>query len=99
MVEVALLAVGALVLLLTIGVPLPFCFGGALMVMTYVGDMSMKGNMMWGLYQLANPILLAIPLFVLSGTIMSQSGIAASLLRFVNVFVSISAAGLAWLLP
>jgi tripartite ATP-independent transporter DctM subunit len=87
MVEVALLAVGALVLLLTIGVPLPFCFGGALMVMTYVGDMSMKGNMMWGLGQLANPILLAIPLFVLSGTIMSQSGIAASLLRFVNVFV------------
>ncbi|UXI03275.1 TRAP transporter large permease [Photobacterium sp. TY1-4] len=87
MVEVALFAVGALVLLLTIGVPLPFCFGGALMIMTYLGDMSMKGNMMWGTGQLTNPILLAIPLFVLSGTIMSQSGIAASLLRFVNVFV------------
>ncbi|GAB3516419.1 TRAP transporter large permease [Photobacterium alginatilyticum] len=87
MVEVALFAVGALVLLLTIGVPLPFCFGGALMIMTYVGDVSMKGNMMWGAGQLTNPILLAIPLFVLAGTIMSQSGIAASLLRFVNVFV------------
>ncbi|CAM3908830.1 Sialic acid TRAP transporter permease protein SiaT [Vibrio aerogenes CECT 7868] len=87
MVEVALLAVGALVLLLTIGVPLPFCFGGALMIMTYVGDISMKGNMMWGVGQLANPVLLAIPLFVLAGTIMSQSGIAASLLKFVNIFV------------
>ena len=32
-------------------------------------------------------VLLAIPLFVLAGTIMSQSGIAASLLRFVNAFV------------
>jgi tripartite ATP-independent transporter DctM subunit len=47
----------------------------------------MKGNMLWGFQQLSNPVLLAIPLFVLAGTIMSQSGIAASLLRFVNAFV------------
>ncbi|WP_024372932.1 TRAP transporter large permease subunit, partial [Vibrio natriegens] len=87
MVEVALLAVSVLVVLLTFGVPLPFCFGGALMVMSFVGDMSMKGNMMWGAGQLMNPVLLAIPLFVLAGTIMSRSGIAASLLGFVNVFV------------
>lgn len=87
MVEVALLAVAVLVILLTFGVPLPFCFGGALMVMSFVGDMSMKGNMMWGAGQLMNPVLLAIPLFVLAGTIMSRSGIAASLLGFVNVFV------------
>jgi tripartite ATP-independent transporter DctM subunit len=37
--------------------------------------------------QLGNPVLLAIPLFVLAGTIMSESGIAASLLRFVNAFI------------
>ena len=43
--------------------------------------------MLWGVQQLGNPILLAIPLFVLAGTIMSESGIAASLLRFVNAFV------------
>ncbi|MGR5143758.1 TRAP transporter large permease [Photobacterium sp. DNB23_23_1] len=87
MVEIALLAVVVLVLLLTLGVPLPFCFGGALIVMTYVGDMSMIGNVMWGTGQLMNPVLLCIPLFVLAGTIMSRSGIAASLLGFVNVFV------------
>ncbi|MEZ8745882.1 TRAP transporter large permease [Vibrio sp. 10N.286.49.E1] len=87
MIEVALLAVAVLVILLTIGVPLPFCFGGALMVMSIASDMSMKGNMMWGAGQLMNPVLLAIPLFVLAGTIMSRSGIAASLLGFVNVFV------------
>jgi hypothetical protein len=51
MVEVSLFAVGMLILLLTIGVPLPFCFGGVLMIMTYVGDISMKGNMMWGVGQ------------------------------------------------
>lgn len=87
MIEVAFLAIGILVLLLTLGVPLPFCFGSALMVMSLVGGVTMKGNMLWGFGQLSNPILLAIPLFVLAGTIMSQSGIASSLLNLVSVFV------------
>ena len=87
MIEVALMAVAVLVILLTLGVPLPYCFGGGLMVMYFMGDVVMKGNMLWGFQQLGNPVLLAIPLFVLAGTIMSVSGIAASLLRFVNIFV------------
>ena len=87
MVEIALMSVGVLVLLLTLGVPLPYCFGGALMLMYFVGDVTMKGNMLWGFQQLGNPVLLAIPLFVLAGTVMSQSGIAASLLNFVNAFI------------
>lgn len=87
MIEIALLAIGVLILLLTFGVPLPYCFGASLMVMSILGGVTMKGNMMWGMQQLANPVLLAIPLFVLAGTLMSQSGIAASLLRFVNIFV------------
>ncbi len=87
MVEVALLALGVLVLTLSIGVPLPFCFGSALMVMSLVGGVTMKGTMLWGFGQLANPVLLAIPLFILAGTLMSASGIAASLLRLVNIFI------------
>jgi tripartite ATP-independent transporter DctM subunit len=87
MIEVALLAIAALVILLTLGVPLPYCFGAGLMVMYFIGDVTMKGNMLWGVQQLGNPVLLAIPLFVLAGTIMSESGIAASLLRFVSAFI------------
>ena len=87
MVEVALLAIAVLVIFLTLGVPLPYCFGGSLMVMYFIGDTTMKGNMLWGFQQLGNPVILAIPLFVLAGTIMSESGIAASLLRFVNTFI------------
>ncbi|MBE1284178.1 MAG: TRAP transporter large permease subunit [Rhodobacteraceae bacterium] len=87
MIEIALLAVLVLVILLTLGVPLPYCFGAGLMVMYFVGDVVMKGNMLWGFQQLGNPVLLAIPLFVLAGTIMSVSGIAASLLNFVNIFI------------
>jgi TRAP-type mannitol/chloroaromatic compound transport system permease large subunit len=87
MIEIALLAIALLVITLTLGVPLPYCFGAALMVMYFLGDVTMKGMMLWGFQQLGNPVLLAIPLFVLAGTIMSESGIATSLLRFVNAFI------------
>lgn len=86
-VTVSLIALGILVIMLSFGVPLPFCFGGALMVMVFLGGAAMKGTMVWGFSQLANPVLLCIPLFVFAGTLMSESGIAASLLRFVNIFV------------
>ena len=86
-VTVSLLALGALVFMLSFGVPLPFCFGGGLMVMVFMGGATMNGTMVWGFSQLSNPVLLCIPLFVFAGTLMSESGIAASLLRFVNVFV------------
>ncbi|MNJ29111.1 Sialic acid TRAP transporter permease protein SiaT [compost metagenome] len=87
MIEVALLGFALLIILLSLGVPLPYCFGAGLMVMVLVGDATMKGTMLWGFNQLTNPVLLAIPLFVFAGTIMSVSGIAASLLKFVNIFV------------
>jgi tripartite ATP-independent transporter DctM subunit len=87
MIEIALLAFAVLVILLSLGVPLPYCFGAGLMVMTLIGESSMRGMMLWGFSQLTNPILLAIPLFVFAGTIMSVSGIAGSLLSFVNLFV------------
>ncbi|MEM5581566.1 MULTISPECIES: TRAP transporter large permease [unclassified Roseibium] len=87
MIDIALLAIALLVVTLTFGVPLPWCFGAALMTMYFIGDVTMKGMVLWGFQQLGNPVLLAIPLFVLAGTIMSESGIAAALLRFVNAFV------------
>lgn len=87
MIEIALIAIAVLVITLTLGVPLPYCFGAALMVMYFIGGVAMKGMTLWGFQQLGNPVLLAIPLFVFAGTVMSESGIAAALLRFVNVFI------------
>lgn len=52
MVSVALIALLILVVFLSLGVPLPFCFGGALMYMSIIGGVSMKGMMMWGLQQI-----------------------------------------------
>lgn len=72
---------------LTFGTPLPYCFGAGIMVMVLLGGAAMKGTMLFGFTQLANPVLLCIPLFVFAGSLMSESGIAGALLRFVNVFV------------
>ncbi|NNK12901.1 MAG: TRAP transporter large permease [Desulfofustis sp.] len=87
MVTISLISLAVLVILLSFGVPLPYCFGGALMTMCLFGGATMQGTMVWGFTQLANPVLLCIPLFVFAGTVMSESGIAASLLKFVNIFV------------
>ena len=87
MIEIAYLAIAILVVTLSLGVPLPWCFGAALMVMYFLGDVTMKGMVLWGFSQLGNPVLLAIPLFVFAGTLMSESGIAAALLRFVSAFI------------
>ncbi len=83
----ALVSLGILVFLLSLGVPLPFCFGGALMYMSIVAEVSMKGMLMWGLQQILSPVLLCAPLFIFAGGLMSECGIARSLLDFVDTFV------------
>ena len=83
----AFISLIVLCVMLTFGTPLPYCFGGGLMVMALLGGAAMKGTMLFGFTQLSNPVLLCIPLFVFAGSLMSESGIAGALLRFVNVFV------------
>ncbi len=83
----AMISLAILVILLSLGVPLPFCFGAALMYMNLAADVSMKGMMMWGLQQILSPVLLCAPLFIFAGGLMSESGIARSLLDYVDSFV------------
>lgn len=91
----AFISLIVLCVMLTFGTPLPYCFGGGLMVMVLLGGAAMKGTMLFGFTQLSNPVLLCIPLFVFAGSLMSESGIAGALLRFVNVFVGRIRVGLA----
>lgn len=87
MLDIVLIDVILLVVLLMLRVPLPYCFGGALMFMSFFGNISMKSMMLWGFSQMINPVLLATPLFILAGTLIGGSGIAKNLLDFVDVFV------------
>jgi len=86
-VVLSLISIGVLFGLLTLGVPIAFCFGGALCFMSVVGGISMKGMLMWGLQGILSPTLLCVPLFIFAGSLMSESGIAKYLLDFVDVFV------------
>ena len=45
-----------LVVLLLIGVPLPFVFGGGLILMVLFGDVNVVGLMLWGFNQMLSPV-------------------------------------------
>ena len=47
-VTLAVVSLAVLMLLLSFGVPIVFCFSGALAFMSIVGGVTMKGMMMWG---------------------------------------------------
>lgn len=87
-------AILLVVLLLLIEVPVGFAFGvGALVYGTLLGtDISFHAG--FGYSQVSAFSLLAIPLFILSGTLMGASGISERLLDFVNSFVGRTKGGL-----
>ena len=87
-------AILLVVLLLLIEVPVGFAFGvGALAYGTLLGtDISFHAG--FGYTQVSAFSLLAIPLFILSGTLMGASGISERLLDFVNSFVGRTKGGL-----
>lgn len=57
-VTLSIISLLILMILLSLGVPIAFCFSGALLFMVTFGDISMKGMMMWGLQQILSPSLL-----------------------------------------
>jgi len=87
-------AILLVVVLLLIEVPVGFAFGvGALAYGTLLGtDISFHAG--FGYTQISAFSLLAIPLFILSGTLMGASGISERLLDFVNSFVGRTKGGL-----
>jgi len=76
-----------LILLLMLKIPLPYCFGGALLFMSIFSGISMKSMMLWVFSQAISPVLLASPMFILAGSYMGGSGIATKLLDFVDSFI------------
>ncbi|KXL54217.1 sialic acid TRAP transporter permease protein SiaT [Anaerotignum neopropionicum] len=76
-----------LILLLMLSVPLPYCFGGALLFISIAANVSMKSMMLWAYSQSIGTVLLASPLFILAGTYMGGSGVAKKLLDLCDAFV------------
>jgi len=77
-----LVALDALLLtvLLMIGVPVPLCFAGAVAVLMTFGDYGAPAFLIGtGYAKVSSLVIVAIPLFILAGGLMSQGGIAQRL--------------------
>ncbi len=69
------------------GVSLPFCFAASLAYMVYFAEVPIGTLFLYGFNQMISVTLLAVPMFVIAGTLISDSGIAERLLDVANLFV------------
>lgn len=90
----ALLAIVAVVLLMMIGVPVVFSFAAMTMVLSLVYDVDISSLMTTGFWSINSIILLALPLFVMTGYLMQAGGMAARLVHFVEDLVGRSRSGM-----
>jgi tripartite ATP-independent transporter DctM subunit len=89
-----LIAFLAIIFLLLIEVPVGFAFGAGALGYGLMSGTNISFHAGYGYSQVSAFSLLAIPLFILSGTLMGASGISERLLNFVNSFVGRTKGGL-----
>jgi tripartite ATP-independent transporter DctM subunit len=84
-----------LTLLLIIGVPVPFCFAGATLFLFAFGDIGNASFLIGaGFSKVSSIIIVAIPLYILAGGIMSQGGIAGRLIDVADAVLGRTKGGL-----
>lgn len=90
----ALLAIAAVIGLMMIGVPVVYSFAAMTLVLSIVYDVDVSSLMTTGFWSVNSIILLALPLFVMTGYLMQAGGIASRLVYFVESLVGKSRAGM-----
>ena len=88
------IAIAVIVVLILLEVPVAFAFGIAALVYGFLSGTDLSFHAGYGYAQISSFSLLALPLFVLSGTLMGTGGISDRLLNFVNAFVGRTRGGL-----
>jgi C4-dicarboxylate transporter DctM subunit len=81
-------AVIFLIITLLLGIPLPYCFGGALGIMVYFAKINTASLFVWGYSSMVNASLIAGPLFILCGGFIDKAKIAEKLLDLVGSFTT-----------
>ncbi|MGD9566797.1 MAG: TRAP transporter large permease [Sedimentibacter sp.] len=81
------MAVAILMVFLLGGVSLPFCFAASLAYMVFFAGVPIGTLFLYGFNQMISVTLFAVPMFVIAGTLISDSGIAEKLLDVANLFV------------
>jgi tripartite ATP-independent transporter DctM subunit len=90
----AILAIIAVVVLMMVGVPVVFSFAAMTLILSVMYDVDISSLMTTGFWSVNSIILLALPLFVMTGYLMQAGGMAARLVYFVEALVGKSRAGM-----
>ncbi|KZY32623.1 C4-dicarboxylate ABC transporter permease [Roseovarius sp. HI0049] len=80
----ALIALPLLIVLMGLGLPVAWSFAGVLAYLTWVYDANLNTLMLQGFRSLNSVVLVALPLFILTGYLMQSGGIAQRIIAFVN---------------
>ena len=83
----AIFAVLLLIVLMVLGVPVAWCFAIVLGYLVVIFDINTTTLLLQGFRSLDNIILLALPLFILTGYLMRCGGIARRLVDFIELLV------------
>jgi tripartite ATP-independent transporter DctM subunit len=90
-VTVVLIAVAVLIVVLIIGVPIPFAFFASTLTIVLLDPQFAGGGyeflIPYGYNKASSIILVAIPMFILAGSLMEKGGIGESLVNLVSMFV------------
>ena len=74
----AVLAILTVILCMMIGVPVVFAFAAMTLVLTLVYDVHLSFVMTTGFWSVNSVILIALPLFIMTGYLMQAGGMATS---------------------
>ncbi len=80
----ALIALPLLIILMGLGLPVAWSFAGVLAYLTYVYDANLNTLMLQGFRSLNSLVLVALPLFILTGYLMQSGGIAQRIIAFIS---------------
>ncbi len=83
----ALVAVGVLIVLMIIGLPVAFSFAGMIVVLDFFYNLNFDSLMFTPYRSLNSVVLMALPLFILAGYLMQSGGIARRLIDFIESIV------------
>lgn len=83
----AIWSIPLLVVLMVLGLPVAWCFAAVLAFLTIIFEPNLNTLLLQGFRSLDSIILLALPLFVLTGYLMQSGGIARRLVDFIELLV------------
>lgn len=90
----AVLAILTVIFCMLIGVPVVFAFAAMTLVLTVIYDIHLSFVMTTGFWSINSVILIALPLFIMTGYLMQAGGMATRLIRFVEALVGRSKSGM-----